>query len=72
MTITNVSQDLHLEPDQFHRLRDIIYEKSGIFFAENKLYLLENRLGRRIKNLIFLSIGSMCLTPKSPHGIPLA
>ncbi len=51
MTITNVSQDLHLEPDQFHRLRDIIYEKSGIFFAENKLYLLENRLGRRIKNL---------------------
>lgn len=51
MTITNVSQDLHLELDQFRRLRDIIYEKSGIFFAENKLYLLENRLGRRINNL---------------------
>lgn len=51
MTITNASQDLHLELDQFRRLRDIIYEKSGIFFAENKLYLLENRLGRRINNL---------------------
>ncbi len=40
-----------LGSDQFRRLRDIIYEKSGIFFAENKLYLLENRLGRRINEL---------------------
>jgi len=51
MTTTNTNQDLHLELDQFRRLRDIIYEKSGIFFAENKLYLLENRLGRRINSL---------------------
>jgi len=37
--------------DQFHELRDIIYEKSGIFFAENKVYLLESRLSRRIREL---------------------
>ena len=42
---------MSLGPEQFHRLRDIIYEKSGIFFAENKLYLLENRLSRRLKEL---------------------
>ncbi|HDY75498.1 MAG TPA: protein-glutamate O-methyltransferase CheR [Candidatus Marinimicrobia bacterium] len=35
----------------FIKLRDFIYEKSGIFFAENKLYLLENRVGRRLRAL---------------------
>jgi chemotaxis protein methyltransferase CheR len=51
MTTFSSSSGQSLEPEQFHRLRDIIYEKSGIFFAENKLYLLENRLGRRLKEL---------------------
>ncbi len=40
-----------LDVDQFRELRDIIYEKSGIFYTENKVYLLENRLGRRIREL---------------------
>ena len=40
-----------LENGQFHRLRDFIYARSGIFFTENKRYLLETRLGRRIVEL---------------------
>lgn len=44
-----VEQKLKLET--FLKLRDFIYEKSGIYFAENKLYLLENRIGRRLREL---------------------
>lgn len=33
----------------FIQLRDFIYEKSGIFFQENKTYLLEDRLSRRLE-----------------------
>jgi chemotaxis protein methyltransferase CheR len=50
MTI-GTAASLTLSQDLFHELRDIIYEKSGIFYAENKLYLLESRLGRRIREL---------------------
>ncbi len=40
-----------LSSDTFIKLRDFIYEKSGIFFQENKLYLLETRIGRRLSDL---------------------
>ncbi len=40
-----------LSPELFRSLRDFIYEKSGIFFTENKLYLLEGRLGSRLSEL---------------------
>ena len=50
MTI-GTAASLTLSQDLFHEFRDIIYEKSGIFYAENKLYLLESRLGRRIREL---------------------
>ena len=36
---------------QFTRLRDIIYERSGIDFQPAKKYLLESRLGRRLQEL---------------------
>jgi chemotaxis protein methyltransferase CheR len=51
---------------QFHTLRRIIYDRSGIHFPENKKYVLESRLTRRIEELgidnfdqyaAFLSIG---------------
>ncbi|MFH1852276.1 MAG: protein-glutamate O-methyltransferase CheR [Candidatus Neomarinimicrobiota bacterium] len=42
---------LKLNPDKFRELRDIIYERSGIFFGEQKLYLLETRLSKRIAAL---------------------
>ncbi|MBI5893171.1 MAG: protein-glutamate O-methyltransferase CheR [Deltaproteobacteria bacterium] len=38
---------LHLEI--FKQLRDFIYEKCGISFQENKIYLLEDRLGHRLQ-----------------------
>ena len=40
-----------LSLEQFTSLRDIIYDRSGIFFPENKLYLLEGRLGSRLNEL---------------------
>ena len=40
-----------LSPEIFRQLRDIIYEQSGIFFPENKLYLLEGRLKIRLTEL---------------------
>ncbi|UCH61796.1 MAG: protein-glutamate O-methyltransferase CheR [Fidelibacterota bacterium] len=51
MIPTSIDEDFDLGEDQFHQLRDIIYEKSGIFFTDNKLYLLQNRLGNRLKDL---------------------
>jgi len=39
--------------EEFISLRDFIYEKTGIFFAENKMYLLENRLSNRLNELGF-------------------
>ncbi|MDP2690047.1 MAG: protein-glutamate O-methyltransferase CheR, partial [Deltaproteobacteria bacterium] len=42
-----------LSNETFCLLRDIIYAKCGIFFADNKKYLLKTRLSRRLeeKNL---------------------
>lgn len=40
---------MELSPATFVNLRDLIYERSGIFFQENKKYLLEGRLQARIK-----------------------
>ncbi|MCE3225195.1 MAG: cheR [Nitrospira sp.] len=38
-----------LSPDTFKQLRDLIYEKTGIYFQGNKTYLLESRLLPRLK-----------------------
>lgn len=35
--------------ETFKKLRDLIYEKSGIHFSENKKYFLESRLEKRFK-----------------------
>ncbi|MDW8002895.1 MAG: protein-glutamate O-methyltransferase CheR [Deltaproteobacteria bacterium] len=40
-----------LTKNTFFQLRDFIYEKTGIYFPENKMYLIENRLGNRLKEL---------------------
>ncbi len=37
--------------EEFATIRDFVYEKSGIFFAENKAYLLESRLTNRLAEL---------------------
>ncbi len=42
-----------LKKEEFVLLRDFIYDSTGIFFAENKAYLLESRLSNRLQDLGF-------------------
>lgn len=44
-------EKLELTQTEFQELRDFIYTKCGIFFQDNKKYLLENRLGSRLNEL---------------------
>ncbi|TFH65602.1 MAG: protein-glutamate O-methyltransferase CheR [Candidatus Zixiibacteriota bacterium] len=45
------NRNLELSREDFVAFRDFIHKKSGIFFAENKKYLVENRLSRRMATL---------------------
>lgn len=40
-----------MSQDEFAMIRDFIHEKSGIYFAENKMYLVKNRLIKRMNDL---------------------
>ncbi|MCX7856683.1 MAG: protein-glutamate O-methyltransferase CheR [Deltaproteobacteria bacterium] len=40
-----------LTKETFIQLRDFIYERTGIYFTENKMYLMENRLVNRLNEL---------------------
>ena len=40
-----------MKHEEFISLRDLVYEKSGIYFSNNKAYLLENRLKNRLNEL---------------------
>jgi chemotaxis protein methyltransferase CheR len=53
---------------EFLLLKDFIYEKTGIFFTENKVYLLESRLTNRIGELGFSSFEEYYLYLK--YGSP--
>ncbi len=44
-------QSTKLSEETFQLLRKFIYERTGIFFADNKKYLLESRVGRRLSAL---------------------
>lgn len=44
-------KDLHISDEEFLLLRDFIYQQCGIFIAENRKYLVENRLSSRLKEL---------------------
>ncbi|MCR4667736.1 MAG: chemotaxis protein CheR [Desulfovibrio sp.] len=44
-------KDMTISDEEFILLRDFIYQKCGIFIAENRKYLVENRLSNRIKTL---------------------
>lgn len=46
---------IKINDQEFVELKDIIYQNSGIMFAENKKYLLENRLSKRLTDLNFTS-----------------
>jgi len=40
-----------LRNDDFFAIRDFIHEKSGIYIADNRKYIVENRLARRMSEL---------------------
>lgn len=44
-------KDLSITDEEFILLRDFIYQQCGIFIAENRKYLVENRLSNRLKEL---------------------
>ena len=48
--------DIKMSQEEFIMIRDFIHEKSGIFFAENKMYLVKNRLHKRMTELGIKSI----------------
>ena len=50
MLISNAAQD-QLSQDDFEAIRDFIHEKSGIWFPDNKKYIIENRLFKRMEEL---------------------
>ncbi len=47
----HLPEGMTLDDDTFYHLRDIIYRESGIFIQEQKKYLLETRLVKRLKTL---------------------
>ena len=50
-SVINIHSTTGLKDNQFQEIRDYIYEKSGLFFADHKKYLLENRITKRISIL---------------------
>jgi len=47
----SLRKELKISDSEFTQLRDFIYAQSGIFIADNRKYLLENRLANRLKEL---------------------
>ena len=47
----SLGKELKITDQEFSNLRDFIYEECGIYIADNRKYLLENRLGNRLKKL---------------------
>ena len=52
-----LAKAFRISNEEFLQLRDFIYEQCGIFIAENRKYLVENRLSNRLKDLNLKSFG---------------
>lgn len=50
-TSPTLQKDAGISDEEFIQLRDFIYQQCGIFIAENRKYLIENRLAGRLKDL---------------------
>jgi len=50
MLPSNVTEP-EMTKSEFEMIRDYVHEKSGMFFAENKMYLVKNRLIKRMADL---------------------
>ncbi len=49
--LTNPAIEPEMTHEEFVLIRDYIHEKSGMFFADNKMYLVKNRLTKRMSDL---------------------
>lgn len=54
--ISMTDSDFQMSQEEFELIRDFIHEKSGIYFAPNKMYLIENRLSKRMEVLEMKSV----------------
>lgn len=66
MALPATNQQMSL-PD-FLAMRDFIYAKTGIFFAESKQYFLENRLARRLADVNIKTYKSYLDLLQGPSG----
>jgi len=46
-----MEREIELTDDEFVMIRDYVYEKTGMYFKENKQYLIKSRLSGRLKEL---------------------
>lgn len=53
----SLGKELKITDSEFASLRDYIYEQCGIYIADNRKYLLENRLANRLKKLSLKDFG---------------
>lgn len=49
--LDNTTEEPRMTDEEFAMIRDFVHEKSGMFFAENKMYLVKNRLVKRMSEL---------------------
>jgi chemotaxis protein methyltransferase CheR len=54
---TSFQRELHASDEEFRQIRDHIYELCGIHIADNRKYLIENRLAARLKDLNLKTFG---------------
>lgn len=56
-SVSPISKELKISNEEFVQLRDYIYEQCGIYIAETRKYLVENRLSNRLKELNLKNFG---------------
>lgn len=55
--VGSIGNKIRVSKDEFIQLRDFIYQESGIWIAEARAYLIENRLNNRLKELNLKNFG---------------
>ncbi len=55
--LSSTPKELKVTQEEFTQLRDFIYQQCGIYIAETRKYLVENRLANRLKELNLKNFG---------------
>ena len=53
----SLKKEQKVTDEEFQQLRDFIYDQCGIYIADNRKYLVENRLSNRLKELNLKTFG---------------